>query len=257
MNNSNVMATAVYYPGVQATANMMMQQSQSQQPMVNPLDTKPFWKFNTTEISNWIRQLTPGIPNTGGMLFPSNPSINKDTTPEEKVAMEDEYRSKLIVGNTLVQSLIRALSAASSCNTPAAAAAVGSNNNNEPMSKKPKIESTNSGDINQILDPSFAKTNNTNTNNNSTDLSTGAILSRITLGGLVNALGGVNGGIVDTLTCIPLSELELKQSSNSNESSKKEERKKLLEVVIPSAGNLKLKDLISLARGLHRSIAAR
>jgi len=252
--NNNMMATTVYYPGVQATASMMMQQSQSQQ-QINPLDSKPFWKFNTTEISNWIRQLTPGIPNTGGMLFPSNPSIAKDTTPEEKVAMEDEYRSKLIVGNTLVQNLIRALSAASSCNTPAAAAAVGSNSSDEPMLKKPKIGSNNSGDIYQILDPSFAKTNTTNTNNNSTDLSTGAILSRITLGGLVNALGGVNGGIVDTLTCIPLSELELKQSSN--ESSKKEERKKFLEVVVPTAGNLKLKDLISLARGLHRSIAAR
>ena len=247
------MATAVYYPGVQATASMMMQQSQSQQ-QINPLDTKPFWKFNTTEISNWIRQLTPGIPNTGGMLFPKLSIITKDTTPEDKVAMEVEYRSKLIVGNTLVQNLIRALSAASSCNTPAAAA-VGSNSNgnNEPMLKKPKIESTNSGDIYQILDPSFAKTNN---NNNSTDLSTGAILSRITLGGLVNALSGVNGGMVDTLTCIPLSELELKQSS-SNESSKKEERKKLLEVVVPTAGNLKLKEVISLARGLHRSIAAR
>ena len=211
------MATATYYPGVQATANMMMQQQQSQQQIVNPLDAKPFWKFNTTEISNWIRQLTPGIPNTGGMLFPKNPSITKDTTPEDKVAMEDEYRSKLIVGNTLIQNLIRALSAASSCNTPAAA--VGSNNNGEPMLKKPKIESSNSGDIYQILDPSFAKTNN-NTNNNSTDLSTGAILSRITLGGLVNALSGVNSGIVDTLTCIPLSELELKLSSNVDESSK-------------------------------------
>jgi len=244
-----MMATAVYYPGVQATA--MMQQQRQQ---INPLDSKPFWKFNTTEISNWIRQLTPGIPNTGGMLFPSNPSIAKDTTPEDKVAMEDEYRSKLIMGNTLIQNLIRALSAASSCNTPAAAAAVGSSND-EPMLKKPKIESTNSGDIYQILDPSFAKTNTNDQQSNSTDLSTGAILSRITLGGLVNALGGLNGGIVDTLTCIPLSELELKQSNN--ESSKKEERKKLLEVVVPTAGNLKLKDLISLARGLHRSIAAR
>ena len=89
-----MMATAVYYPGVQATA--MMQQQQSQQ--INPLDTKPFWKFNTTEISNWIRQLTPGIPNTGGMLYPKAISITSTTTPEEKVAMEDEYRSKLIVG---------------------------------------------------------------------------------------------------------------------------------------------------------------
>lgn len=241
------MATAVYYPGV-PTANMMQSQQQ-----INPLDTKPFWKFNTTEISNWIRQLTPGIPNTGGMLFPKMSIITKDTTPEEKVAMEDEYRSKLIVGNTLVQNLIRALSAASSCHTPAAA--VGSNGSDEPMLKKPKTESNNSGDIYQILDPSFAKTNQTN-NNNSTDLSTGAILSRITLGGLVNGISGINGGIVDTLTCIPLSELELKQSS-SNESSKKEERKKLLDVVVPSAGNLKLKEVISLARGLHRSIAAR
>ena len=247
------MATAVYHPaGVQATAANMMQQQQQ----INPLDSKSFWKFNTTEISNWIRQLTPGIPNTGGMLFPSkNMSITKDTTPEEKVAMEDEYRSKLIVGNTLVQNLIRALSAASSCHTPAAAVAIGSNSGNEPMLKKPKIESNNSGDIYQILDPSFAKTNATN---NSTDLSTGAILSRITLGGLVNGISGVkNGGIVDTLTCIPLSELELKQSSSSNESSKKEERKKLLDVEVPTAGNLKLKEVISLARGLHRSIAAR
>ena len=252
-----MMATAVYYPGVQATASMMMQQQQSQQQQINQLDTKPFWKFNTTEISNWIRQLTPGIPNTGGMLFPKNPSITKDTTPEDKVAMEDEYRSKLIVGNTLVQNLIRALSAASSCNTPAAAAVGSNNSSNEPMLKKPKIESTNSGDTYQILDPSFAKTNQNEQQSNSTDLSTGAILSRITLGGLVNALGGVNGGIVDTLTCIPLSELELKQSSGVDESSKKEERKKLLDVEVPTAGNLKLKEVISLARGLHRSIAAR
>mmetsp|Transcript_22363 Transcript_22363/g.48498 ORF Transcript_22363/g.48498 Transcript_22363/m.48498 type:complete len:783 (-) Transcript_22363:88-2436(-) len=210
---------------------------------------KPFWEFNTHGIGTWIRQLTPGVPNSGGMLFPKRPN-NATTASADNAAAQEEFRSKLFVGNTLLQNLIRALSSASSHD--------GGGGEPNPA-KRPKIETSNGitingkvGDVYQILDPSFAKSSGAA----SSELSTGAILSRMTLGGLVNALAAVEGGVVDTLTCIPLSDL-----SNGNggvdEARIKEERKKQMDVVIATAGNLPLKELIKLARGLHRSISAR
>ena len=208
-----------------------------------------FWNFNTNEINTWCHQLTPGIPNTGGMLFPKK--LNGDAGPSNNC--HEEYRSKLAVGNTLVANLLRALSSASTYNTNNNVAAVVRSSNGEPIPQRPRIEESSAGDLYQILDPTFAKSNSEG--NNSSELSTGAILSRMTLGGLVNGMAGVTGGVVDTLTCIPLGELQM--NGNMDEATKKEEWKKLMEVVIPTAGNLQLKEVILLARGLHRSIAAR
>jgi hypothetical protein len=72
------------------------------------------------------------------------------------------------------------------------------------VAKKAKMEQVTvpRGDVYNILDPSFSKQNNTVSEGE------GAILSRLTLGGLVNALAGVNGGVVDTVTCVPLSDLK-------------------------------------------------
>lgn len=182
--------------------------------------SKPFWNFTIHEIERWISQhLTPGIgPN-----------------------------------QVLGQNLKRALLSASSYDR----GDVGSGGGGQPNPKRPKIENngTNNGskgDVYQILDPSFAKSNGVA----SSELSTGAILSRMTLGGLVNALAGVEGGVVDTLTCIPLNELT-DSCNNMNEAAKKEEAKKHMDAVIHTAGDLPLKEVIKIARGLHRSIAAR
>ena len=76
----------------------------------------------------------------------------------------------------------------------------------------------------------------------------------MTLGGLVNGLAGVEGGLVDTLTCIPLGELA---NDTTDEAKMKEERKKILDETVATAGNLPLKEVIKLARGLHKSVAAR
>ena len=229
------------------------------------LDTKPFWKFNTNEISNWIRQLTPGIPNTGGILFPKPLSLSTTFINEnEKIAKENEYRTKLILGNTLVGNLTRSLSVASSSSSPSSQQPtptnVGSSSAQQPILKKPKIEPSNSnniGDVYNILDPTFAKSNN---GTSSTELVPGAILSRLTLGGLVNGLSGVNGGVVDTLTCIPLDELLQTTTTDDiivDEATRREERKKRMDAIIETAGNISLNEVIRLARGLHRSIAAR
>ena len=144
------------------------------------LDTKPFWKFNTNEISNWIRQLTPGIPNTGGILFPKPLSLSTTFINEnEKIAKENEYRTKLILGNTLVGNLTRSLSVASSSSSLSSSQQptptnVGSSSAQQPILKKPKIEPNNIGDAYNILDPTFAKSNN---GRSSTELVPGAILS--------------------------------------------------------------------------------
>jgi hypothetical protein len=74
------------------------------------------------------------------------------------------------------------------------------------------------GDIHQVLDPSFAKQSQSS---NTTELSTGAKLSRISLGGLVNALSGVKGGVVDALTCISPSELSSTSNNNMDDTSKR------------------------------------
>lgn len=229
-------------------------------------DTKPFWKFNTNEISNWIRQLTPGIPNTGGILFPKPLSLSTTFINEnEKIAKENEYRTKLILGNTLVGNLTRSLSVASSSSSSLSSQQptptnVGSSSAQQPILKKPKIEPNNNsniGDVYNILDPTFAKSNS---GTSSTELVPGAILSRLTLGGLVNGLSGVNGGVVDTLTCIPLDELLQTTTTDDiivDEATRREERKKRMDAIIETAGNISLNEVIRLARGLHRSIAAR
>jgi hypothetical protein len=238
------------------------------------LDKKPFWHLTTPEIERWVRQLAPGVPNTGGMLFPARRTTSSSTADANNMADahhnndEEYFTRQTLVGNVLLENLTRAVNAASSSSHTNG----GSDGNDgigsvgEPDTKRIKMDINGlkatggggMGDIYQVLDPSFAKQSHSDgESNNTTELSTGAILSRITLGGLVNALSGVKGGVVDALTCIPLSELSSTSNNNMDDASKKEERKKHLDVVIDTAHNLSLKEVIKLARGLHRSIGAR
>ena len=119
------------------------------------------------------------------------------------------------------------------------------------------------GDAYCVLDPSFARSGRTDdvndggSSSSSSELSAGAILSRITLGGLVNGLSGTVGGIVDALTCIPLTDLARCDGGNDDPVGRKEERKRHMETTVPTAGDATVREVIQLARGLHRSIAAR
>ena len=82
----------------------------------------------------------------------------------------------------------------------------------------------------------------------------------MTLGGLVNGLAGAGGGVVDTLTCIPLGDVTTDGGGGDHvvdDAARKEERMRRMEGVVPTAGNMTLRELMHLARGLHRSIAAR
>lgn len=233
---------------------------------------KPFWNFTAGEVSAWINSLAPGVPNTGGMLFPK--SGGDSTTPEEEAAAS----AQRVAGRTLVGNLIRSLTSASS----SSGGGGGGNSGN----KRPRIEQpsavpsavTSSGangaaggggdsDAYGILDPTFSKS----AGSTSTTLSPGAILSRMTLGGLVNGLAGRAGGVVDTLTCIPLGVANdniITSGDNGNgvngrarhsqdDAAKKEETKRRMEGTVPTAADLRLRDVVRLARGLHRSVAAR
>ena len=95
--------------------------------------------------------------------------------------------------------------------------------------RRGKIEGPGGFDVHRILDSSFP----------AGEYSPGAVLSRLPLGGLTNALAGVEGGIVDVSTCLPL-------DSETG-----------IDALVPTAGNVALKELIRLSKGLHRSIAAR
>lgn len=185
--------------------------------------------------------------NTGGMLFPKPPTLAPDGSQDkDKDAIMKQYQERYAVGNLLIQNMTRALGMASDTS------------GGDPAAKKTKIANLESkqthgkGDVYNILDPSFSKQNNTVSEGE------GAILSRLTLGGLVNALAGTQGGVVDTVTCVPLSDLNGKAdvTSNGTETSSNG-KKKGLDANIDTAGNLTLKELIRIGSGLHRSVSAR
>jgi hypothetical protein len=227
---------------------------------MNATSNKPFWDLTVPEISHWIHALTPGVPNTGGMLFPVAASASAASNKSE------EFAAKKAQGELLIRNLMTALSCASSFGS----SSNGDNNSKmSPDAKRQKLDHNNNtavgtGDRYKILDPSFAKSSSSNNNNNNitnentTELSPGAILSRITLGGLVNGMSGVDGGCVDTLSCIPLIDLQKSEDNNTNSNSNNGTTpSKGIDAVIDTAGNCVLKDLIKLARGLLRSISAR
>ena len=194
------------------------------------------------------------------MLFPVavKPSAAGATIPPPN---QEQFATKMALGELLVRNLMTALSSASTFGNSGGGVA--------PEAKRQKIDhnTTNNncgggGDKFKVLDPSFAQSNNnknsttTKNSNNTSELSPGAILSRITLGGLVNGMSGVEGGCVDTLSCIPLSDLQ-KDHHQVIDPSSAATATKGIDAVIDTAGNLILKDLIKLARVLLRSISAR
>ncbi|KAL7552616.1 hypothetical protein ACHAWF_015845 [Thalassiosira exigua] len=214
---------------------------------------KPFWDFASGEVDRWVRGLAPAVPNTGGMLFP--PKLEAAAAKQSKED-KDERAAKVAAGNALVRNLIRALNSATSRGGKVV-------DRGPPVPKRQRVEANGDGDggagedAYNVLDPSFAKSNGGEGKSAGSDLSPGAVLSRMTLGGLANALAGTEGGVVDTLTCVPLAELAEENHNMMDEAAKKEARKKRMEEEVAAAAKLSLGEVMRLARGLHRSVAAR
>jgi hypothetical protein len=200
---------------------------------------KPLWDFTLPEIEGWIRRLSPNA------LFPKQPTLATSDGTQDKVnndALIKQYQDRMTVGNVMLQNLRKTLSVASDTT------------NGEPAAKKARVaylhtQGLQQGDVYNILDPSFSKQNNTVAEGE------GAIMSRLTLGGLVNALAGAEGGVVDTVTCIPLSDLIVDANGDANNNGS--DKKKGLDAVIETAGGLTLKELIKIGSALHRSVSAR
>eukprot|EP00956_Cyclotella_meneghiniana_P015033 scaffold22802_cov23-Cyclotella_meneghiniana.AAC.1 len=84
---------------------------------------KPLWDLTPIEIESWVRSLSPGAVNTGGMLFPkplvtssaaaaaaaATNSAAEDSSKSDK----DAYQARLQVGNILLGNLVNGLRMAS------------------------------------------------------------------------------------------------------------------------------------------------
>ena len=147
------------------------------------------------------------------------------------------YNEKTAIVNQLLINLLNAIKAASSKSTPDST----DTPTDQPPAKRMKKNNDNATDKSengttdtfQILDPSFAK---------GKDIVhlPGAIISRLAIGGLINALAGVPGGIVDPLYAKLI-------HSNYDETKP-----------IPTAANISLKTLRNeYTRSLHRALSAR
>ena len=204
--------------------------------MSPPAPTRPFWELTSAEVGDWVRQLAPGVANTGGMLFPPRPD---PPTPDD----DGGYRAASARGEALLSNLVRALDSAS---RPGG----GGRGTDPPDAKRPRPD-PDDGDAYGMLDGSFART----AGRAGSELPPGAILSRIQLGGLVNGLAGRPGGVVDALTCIP--SCVLRDGAADDDGARKEAMKERMGDAVDTACGITLGDLIRLGKGLNRSIAAR
>jgi len=214
--------------------------------MSSSAPTRPFWELTSAEVASWVRQLAPGVANTGGMLFLSRTGPSSAVSSESD---EEGYRAASARGEALLANLVRALDSASRSD--------GGNERGDgpPDAKRPRPDDGgDGGDDYGMLDGSFART----AGKAGSELPPGAILSRIQLGGLVNGLAGTVGGVVDPPTCIPKSVLRGDQGAgDGDQAGRRDETNERMGDKVETACGLTLGELIRLGRGLNRSIAAR
>lgn len=210
--------------------------------MSSSAPTRPFWELTSAEVASWVRQLAPGVANTGGMLFPARPGPSSAGSSES----EEGYRAASARGEALLANLVRALDSASRSD--------GGNERGDgpPDAKRPRPDDGgDGGDDYGMLDGSFART----AGKAGSELPPGAILSRIQLGGLVNGLAGTVGGVVDPPTCIP--KCVLQGAAEGDGAGRRDETNERMGDKVETACGMTLGELIRLGRGLNRSIAAR
>jgi hypothetical protein len=156
------------------------------------LFTKPY----ANPIGNHVNHVTNIQPHM---------SIKQNT---EQPTKKEEYNQQVNISNALLNNLCVALESASIDKTSTKHNTL---NTTDHPAKRMKLESGEAGptrDVYNILDPSFAK---------GTDVVhvPGAIIARLTIGGLMNALAGRCGGVVDTNSAKPIegSDLEKKEDA--------------------------------------------
>lgn len=163
-------------------------------------------------------------------MFVLGSTSGKPTTraEQEKLQMEEdaEYNRKIMLGRTILQNTVQALQSAS----------IPESSCSEPSAKRMKTEqgdavntASSKRDEYKILDSSFAS-------GKDIVYLPGAILTRISLGGLVNAMSGAVGGVVHVNNC---------EAMNSSQPS------------ITTAQNQTIPQLKNFATDLSRSIKAR
>ena len=207
----------------------------------------PLWELNIDAIEKWVKanqSIQPRKPRPptakaeggdGGDKTDAADSAAADKEDQERYRKEQaEYAAKLAKSQKLVANLIAALKSAASSSSDGGGAAA-------------------TADTYLILDDSFAK-------GEDVVHTPGAILTRLTVGGITNAMAGVEGGIVDVTTCRLLAPKE--DGGDGTESSKDKKKaaadgKGGADPILPSAADLPRSQVLRLARKFHSSVQSK
>lgn len=213
----------------------------------------PLWELDIDAIEKWVKAnqsiqpKKPRPPKTAAAAAAAGEEAAK-TDPEATAAAikEDqeryrkeqaEYTAKLAKSQKLVTNLIAALkSASSSSSVDGGGAAAGA-----------------ASDTYHILDDSFAK-------GEDVVHTPGAILTRLTVGGITNALAGVEGGIVDVTTCrllAPKAEGGGAESKDAKKKAAADATNGGADPTLPSAADLPRSQVMRLARKFHSSVQSK
>ena len=212
----------------------------------------PLWELDIDAIEKWakanqsIQPKKPRPPKTaaaeaGGEAAKTDPEAAAAAIKEDQERYRQEqaeYVTRLPKSQKLVTNLIVALKSASSSSSEDG----GSD------------DSAAASDTYHILDDSFAK-------GEDVVHTPGAILTRLTVGGITNALAGVEGGIVDVTTCRLLAP---KAEGGGAESPKDAKKKAAADAInggadptLPSAADLPRSQVMRLARKFHSSVQSK
>ena len=212
----------------------------------------PLWELDIGAIEKWaqtnqsIQPKKPRPPKTaeaaaGGEAAKTDPEAAAAAIKEDQERYrkeQTEYAARLTKSQKLVTNLIAALKSASSAEEGGGEAATGA-----------------ASDTYHILDDSFAK-------GEDVVHTPGAILTRLTVGGIANALAGVEGGIVDVTTCRLLAPKA--EGGGGAESSKDATKKAAADATnggadptLPSAADLPRSQVMRLARKFHSSVQSK
>ena len=234
---ANISSNNVHIVGGTNTSNGELRSSISVSASTSTSTTKEYlWTLNADQVNKWLSGITA--------LFPDRPKLRVDaagnilikagkpTTRAEQEKIQHEeialHDQKIKVGHTLLQNIVQALLSASVPDTSP------SSSSEPPSAKRMKIEpgtKTSKRDEYNVLDSSFAS---------GKDIVhvPGAILTRISLGGMINAMAGVVNGVVNVNTSEALNPTQE-------------------DALIPTAQNHNISQLKTFATALTRSIKAR
>lgn len=207
----------------------------------------PLWELDIDAIEKWakanqsIQPRKPRPPTAkaaggdGGDKTDAADAAAPAKEDQERYRKEQaEYAAKLAKSQKLVANLIAALKSAASSSSGGGDAAA-------------------TADKYLILDDSFAK-------GEDVVHTPGAILTRLTVGGITNAMAGVEGGIVDVTTCRLLAPKE-----NGGGGAESKDKKKAAAdgkggadpMILPSAADLPRSQVLRLARKFHSSVQSK